>query len=618
MSLFKFRKLALSSAIAGLFLAGCGGGGGGGVSPAASTMLSGTAAGGAAVIGTVLVTDSKGATKGGTIEADGRYSIDVSGMTGPFVLKAAGTVGNTSVTYYSAATTADLGGTINITPFTNLMVSNIAAQIAETYFSNPDNIAKIGTLITPEKLAAAETALQAKLQPVLTALGINDSIDLLRSSFAADHSGMDAALDLVKVEADTTTNIFTLKNALTQLDIATDDAKESTDDAIAVDSTKITGITPTTATDLQAIVAKLNSFAALFATRLPTPEQLTASGAFDTSGNFMMSGQNFAQFASELSTEPEAIGLKFSHVAIALDASLVSGTLTALITSNTPTFSEKIELKMVKLDGVWKVQGDGRIADVSINARAQLNEWVTLPNGAQDSSMQSGIHIWIDPFAYNSNMANTANAPVAKALITGPGLASSGVTLVQDVQNTWFKLEGSSYSNNLIPECTAFAATQCVTIADARDNSQYTVVLQDSAGNSLNGSGYKLTLPKQPYATSALTPAMFPSITAVTIEGVAITPSTVQSALQAGGKSVNVSWTMPTGLLPRGLSIWANTSTNDAYFRADKDLLPTATSALMGLGDPMAGGTVSNAGVWLEGVDTFGRDLAISKSVSAQ
>jgi hypothetical protein len=199
---FNFRQLALTSAIASTLLAGCGGGGGSSSTPSApvaSTVLSGTAAGGAAVVGTVLVTDSKGASKGATIEANGHYSIDVSGMTGPFVLKAAGTVGNTSVTYFSAATTADLGGTVNVTPFTDLMVSNIAAQMAETYFADPANIAKIGTLITPTSLAAAQTAMHAKLLPVLQAMGISDSIDLLRSTFSADHSGMDAVLDLVKV-----------------------------------------------------------------------------------------------------------------------------------------------------------------------------------------------------------------------------------------------------------------------------------------------------------------------------------------------------------------------------------------------------------------------------------
>jgi hypothetical protein len=148
-----FKKIALSTAIVGMFLTGCGGGGGGGANPVAATTatLSGTVAGGAAVIGTVVVTDSLGATKGGSIEANGHYSVDVTGMTGPFMLKAAGTVGNTSVTYYSAATSSDVNGTVNVTPFTNLIVSNIAAQLAENYFAS-DQHANFATLFTPAKM----------------------------------------------------------------------------------------------------------------------------------------------------------------------------------------------------------------------------------------------------------------------------------------------------------------------------------------------------------------------------------------------------------------------------------------------------------------------------------
>lgn len=607
MTLFNFRKLALASTIAGLFLAGCGGGSD--VAPP-STMLSGTVAGGAAVIGTIIVTDSKSATKGGTIEANGHYSIDVSGMTGPFILKAAGTVGNTSVTYYSAATTADLGNTVNVTPFTNLIVSNIAAQMAENYFSDPANIAKIGTLITPAKLAAAETALQAKLQPVLTTLGISDSIDLLRSTFSADHSGIDAVLDLVKVEVDTSTNVVTLKNALTQLELATDDVKISTDDATAADSTKLSGITTTAVTDLQAITTKLNSFAALFATGLPSETTIQNSGLFDTSSNFMMGGEGFAQFASEISTEQGLIGLKFSNVAIALDASGTSGTLTAAMTSNNKTGSEKLDLKMVKIGTNWLVQGDGRIADLSIDARAERSEWTNLQQATQ-VSIQNGLNIWVDPFSYNSSHTS---APVVSALVTGPGLGA-GVTMVQDTQNTWLKVAGS-FGSTLIPECGTLAngastptTTQCVNVAQALDNSQYTVVLKDGSGNSLNGAGYKLTLPKQPYVFSALTSAMFPAFTAITIDGQNITSSTV-----AANKSVAVSWTMPTGLVARNLSIWASTTTFADYFRVDKDLSATATSALVGLGSPLTTGIVREAGVWFEASDAFGRRLAVSKS----
>lgn len=615
MANLNFKVLAVTGAVASLFLAGCGGGGSDSVDPIVTpTLLSGTAAGGAAVIGSVIVTDSKGATKSGLIEANGHYTVDVNGMTGPFVLKAAGTVGDTSVTYYSAATAADVGGTVNVTPFTNLIVSNIAGQMAETYFSDPANIAKIGTDITPAKLAAAESALQAKLQPVLLALGISDSIDLLRSSFAADHSGMDAVLDLVKVEVNTATNVVTLKNALTQIAIATDDTSKPDDDATPVDSTKMTGMTPTAVTDLQAVVAKLNGFSTLFANGLPTRAVMEASGVFDTSSNFMMGGQTFAQFADELSTQSKALGLKFSNVAIELDASGSSGMLTTEISSNADDFGEKIQLKMVKVNGVWKVQGDGMIANISLYAQASRNEWTSMPSsmqptGSQGQSMQSGINIWIDPFAYNSTSGRT---PVVSALVTGPGLGG-GIAMVQDTQNTWLKLSNSQYSDNLVPECAGVVTTQCVNIAQAVDNSQYTVVLKDGSGNALNGTGYKLTLPKQPIATGALTAAMFPSITSITIDGSEITPSTV-----IANKSVSIAWTMPTGLQAKDMNIWANTTTGASYVRVEKSLASTDTSALIGLGSPMAIGTVSNAGVWLQGMDSFGRRFGISKSVQSQ
>lgn len=618
MSTVAFQKLALTTAIAGLFLAGCGGGGGGGSLP--STTLSGTVAGGAAVIGTVLITDSKGATKTANIEANGHYSFDVSTMTGPFVLKAAGTVGDSSVTYYSAATVADIGGTVNVTPFTNMMVSNIAAQLAETYFSNPDHIATLGTLITSDKLIAAETALQAKLQPVLSALGISGSIDLLRSAFAADHSGIDAVLDLVKVEADTTTNIFTIKNALSQATIATDNATVGGDDATAVDSTKITDFTPEKVTDLQAVITKLNSFAALFANSLPSPATMVNAGVFDTSNNFLMGGKGFDQFATEMSTQQSAIGMKFSSVAIALDESGTSGTLSTVVTSNTPSFSETIQLKMVKLSGVWMVQGDGRIADVSLYAQASRNEWMMLPtsnvpNGMQGAFFQSGINIWIDPFAYNSTSGHT---PVVSALITGPGLGS-GITMVQDPQNRELRLINANYTETVVVECGSSdgnnipITTQCVNIAQALDNSEYMVILKDSNGNALNGAGYKLILPKQPYATNTLTSAMFPNITAITIDGAPLTPSTVLA-----DKSVAVSWTMPSGLHAKDINIWANTTVGETYFRVEKDLLPTETTALIGLGSPMATGTVSNAGVWLQSADAYGRRFGLSKSVQSQ
>lgn len=610
----QIRTTKLVAALAGVVaitLAGCGGGGSDESTPTASTILSGTAAGGAAIIGNVIVTDSKGQTKSAPIAADGRYTIDVNGMTGPFVLKAAGQVGNTSVTYYSAATQADLGGTVNVTPFTNMIVSNIAAQMAETYFSNPDNIAKIGTLITPTALTNAQIALKEKLQPVLTALGVNSSIDLLRSSFAADHTGLDAVLDLVKVETDTSTNIVTLKNALTSVVLGTDNVTTATDDKQAVIAT---GVTTEAATDLQLVLAKLDNFAKLFATSVPSIQAIKDSGTFDTSASFMMSGQTFAQFATEMSTQQDLVGLKFSHVDISPDANNTPDVLilTAVVSSNTEAMLDRIRLRLVKSGGAWLVQGDGRKADVSVHAQAHRGTWVN-SMGSGANPIENGLSVYIDPFDYNSNVINGtfSGGQIASALLTGPGLGA-GVTFDQATQDTWLKLAGQSYNTNLIPECTTALTTQCVNIAETVDNGVYTIVLKNADGGSVNGSGYQIRLPKKPYATSELTAAMFPEFTSITIDGQPITPNLLASL--AVGKTVAASWTMPSALKAKYANIWASGNNGAEYYRVEKDLLPTATSALFAIEE--GSGTPTSAGIWLEGVDSYGRRLAVSGYIS--
>ena len=271
----------------------------------------------------------------------------------------------------------------------------------------------------------------------------------------------------------------------------------------------------------------------------------------------------------------------------------------------------------------WLVEGDGRIANFSIAARAQFDQWSMLASANQQatsgSSMSNGIWLNIDPFSYN---ANHSSAMAVSALVTGPGLPAGGINMVQDTQNTWFDV--AAYSNdNLIPECgtpvntatgTVTASTQCVTVAQVTDNSVYTVVLKDSNGNSLNGTGYQLTLAKQPYTYATLTQSMFPAFSSITIGGQSVTPS-----MFVANASVAVAWTMPSGLVPTDLNIWANTANGQTYFNVQQSLLSTATQTLVALGTPsLSSGTVTNAGVWIEGADIYGRRFSNSKSVQSQ
>lgn len=163
-----------SIACAALFLAACSSGGGGGTPPAASVTISGTAAAGAPVVGVVEVRDSSANTQPVRgpipIEANGHYSVDVTGLTAPFAFLASGTVGGKTVSLYSAATQADVGGTINtinITPFTDLIIRNIAAGAVDAYINNGNF-----SSLTTTQLDAQRVALTNQLAPALTEMGL--------------------------------------------------------------------------------------------------------------------------------------------------------------------------------------------------------------------------------------------------------------------------------------------------------------------------------------------------------------------------------------------------------------------------------------------------------------
>jgi hypothetical protein len=180
--------------------------------------LSGSAAAGETIVGTVTIKDSSQPSieRSVTIAADGKYAIDISGLTAPFMLRAVGTIRGRSYSIYSAAVETDVDGTINVTPFTDLIVANVAGQTAATLYQSDDF-----SMLTSAALNAAESALQARLQPVLAAVGVN-SIDLLRTPFSADGTGISTALGLMRVTIDATTQRATVTNDINDQKIIDD------------------------------------------------------------------------------------------------------------------------------------------------------------------------------------------------------------------------------------------------------------------------------------------------------------------------------------------------------------------------------------------------------------
>lgn len=378
-----------------------------------SVSLSGTAAAGAAIVGTVTVKDALGESRSAIIEANGNYTVDVSGLTAPFRLRAQGTVGGKTYKLHSYAEAADVGNTINITPFTDLIIANTAQQIAETFFDSDAS-----TSLDATELEAQEYALQSKLQAVFTALGLDTAIDLLSTSFSADHSGLDAALDIIQIQ-NSSENIVTITNLLDDSTI-TDDITDTGDNdtAIVVDADALVEAV----SDTQAIANLFIDFAAEFDGGLPSSATIEDFLATD----FLQNDNTRGEFLTDISTDPTLIGLTFVSVSVS-DLDSTAGT--ARVSFNV-MFADQIdpesETWLVSRDDVlgWQLLGDQRIVDVD-ELSYHCNEY----DGNDDQTGACGINVRFWDENFNNN--GTGGLPIASGTVSV--IDGSDGTTVKDI-----------------------------------------------------------------------------------------------------------------------------------------------------------------------------------------
>lgn len=220
------KRNVTSLTILGLFifmslsLMGCGGGGGSTNTPPASQTVSGVAATGSPISGTVYLKDSSNPVKeiSTTINTDGSFSLDVSGLTAPFILKAVGT--GQSYTLYSFAGTS---GRANINPLSNLAVVQANNGIAPTALYAAPTTTQMQAIKTT--LATVIPQIQAFLQPVLSQYNA-ESTDFISAPYSANHMGLDLMFDLVAVN--TYNDTLTMTNKVSGAVILTSPLNSST------------------------------------------------------------------------------------------------------------------------------------------------------------------------------------------------------------------------------------------------------------------------------------------------------------------------------------------------------------------------------------------------------
>lgn len=579
-----------SIACAALLFVACGGGGGGGdTPPAASATISGTAAGGAPVVGVVEVRDNSANTQPVRgpipIEANGHYSVDVSGLQPPLAFLATGTVGGKRVSLYSMAMQADVGSTINITPFTDLIIRNIAAGAVDAYINN-------GTFtnLMPAELDAQRDALTDQLGLALTAMGLSPSIDFLRTVFNADSTGLDRFMDVVKVSPTPTgATITNILDAANQLILDTTGAPTSPPLGTG-------GLFPT-GTPVDQILQTFTTFSSLFATGLPSPTDPSLLAL--VSSTFLDSGEDRSAFLTEITTDSNLIGLKFSYVVVdTVDD--VAGTAQVHVTPRDAAgvildhnnANGSMLLHMVKPAGVWQVDGDRRIADVTIQTQTtrHICNVGSPTNCVPGTTFTSGLDLAIN---------NVGLQPIGSALVTGPGLPAQGVTLTAQADVTWFAF---SISSPTCPGCTTNTFEMTDTqIQAVLPNSSYTVQLFSNAPTPTLMATYTEVVPVAPVLNPALPTSAYPSITSSTQNLAGITNATLTP-----------SWNIPPGLWGDEIQVSVFQGPGPSlHIQAD---LPnsTATSgtSTIVITAPPTGGSWTDGFYWIQAGDQYGGKLA--------
>lgn len=505
-------RLMSTALAASLLLAACGGDGGGKHTDAGSTKstIAGTAAAGLPLVGSVTIKDAKGATRTVSIGANGAYTVDVSDLTGPFLLRASGTAGGATYTVHSAATSADLNGNINITPLTDLILSNVAGQIATNYF----DAGNFGNL-NASQLSTEAAKLKEKLLPVLQAMGVDAATDLLRTAFTPLSSALDKALDAISVSYDTSTNIATLTNVLTQEsitdNIATPAAQEPSPPTMS-DTANLNSA----AADIPLIRAALASFSAAFSTSLPTVDTIKSHL---TSG-FLDLDQDGDAMASDMASDGSNVGIQFTEVTIhGIDytnsASPVANVSFLVKNPNGVVLGREQHFKLKKVNGTWKLHGNQRVLDISAHVHTVRSHF---GNGSTVSECRgSGLEFWIE------DLDDGNSADIDHIIVQGPGLPGDGIRYVRPQEGGSWQMAHTGQTGTwyrLAATCEGYtsAGLSDQQIAAIQDNASYTLTMYDDEGEVLTAQGdngvYRMSIAARPFTQTELAASTaFPTIT---------------------------------------------------------------------------------------------------------
>lgn len=563
-----------------------------------SVSISGTVAAGAPMIGTVEALDATGSRKQALIGADGSYRLGLKGLTLPVALRAVGFVAGHRVVLGSAATAEDLGRVVNVTPFTDLIIANIAGTSSEAFYDAPD-FSRLSVAL----LDQARVMVTQRIAPVMTELAVATDFDLRRSAFVADHTRFDAVLDVVRVVVDPAGLKAVLSDVINATSVQDDLTRPDDHDPLP---SPPSGSYARAVGELVAIDAVLGRLNTLFATAVPAAGDAALRAWFDP--GFLHSGLDLdAMLSPQALLSPDSIGVRLVNPVIvtrSADGSRMRVRLQVLDTLGHAIAYDQVDSDEVEFrkdaDGNWRMAGDRRMGDVSLTAVNSLN--------MVGGDSRRSLSFWVPG----------ANAGVRNVGFTGPGLPPlrsigtlghfSGVLLGLDAGGRFVLLDdsGQGTGRTWLEDCaTATSLAGCADFTSVPQGAAYTVTFYDAAGQVM-GEATTLTLPAPPLPAAqaqARAAEWFARFTAWM-------PGSFATLSQ--DTPVTATWTNPSDMAYSSMQVGLRAGLQGSGTLLWQTVAGHATSATLGTWPAAAPGAAPAAWLWVDG--PFDRSFAIVSS----
>lgn len=540
------------------------------------TLISGTAARGVPISNAqITAKDRNGTVRTGSTDASGQYSLDVTGLSAPYLLKITAPTTPTPTDYYSVGV---VSGVINISPFTDLIIRNyysVRGLDVATVFATLNSSSPVPTA---SEIQILSSMVAGVLSQWLAAQGISsDGWSPITTPFAANGTGADAVLDqsTVTVTGPTTVTVVVQAGTVTQNSTfssnpgsATVTANTTTTDSSsgATSSSQSSSIIPF-ATALQNAVAGVNATMSQFGGTINTKGlNLAASDLlpfFDP--GYMDGGDNSTITADQEAGDFRGQSFPLLTVSQVNAFDSVNQIIDVLVSGG-----GKGLLMTYKLSGSsWLLYGNQAIA----SRKAVQVESRTDDSGTPVSSKH--VNVDIRP------LQGVVSTSVPAIVVTGGGVFS----------NTVVPFSGSTELDTLHPTpnpANDFTITRDAFFAGATfaayppPGTPFTVVVTPLSGS--------------PTTTTILSGAT----TDETISASTSAGAGIHAIVAAAGHTLTVNWTLPTTfpIVEVKLGGYAqNGSLQEVNLNSPTNLTPTSTTGQVIIPAQVNGQPVTTSGI---------------------